>query len=200
MSPVRCARVSERRTAGRHGGDGLLVDLLDGGILVVTPADPGPRDGRAEAGAGIATLLQPDGDVVTLLAGPADAFGAAALTRHAAAVRQTTRAVRRAAQRLRRRVRLAGLAGPLLVVGGVAGAAVAFGRVPVLPAWQGLLALAALAGLLGAAATLAPVVALAAMRRRRARRVAAANRSWLADHGLQIGTHGLSSGTFVRRA
>ncbi|MDZ7712607.1 MAG: hypothetical protein U5L06_05650 [Rhodovibrio sp.] len=52
--------------------------------------------------------------------------------------------------------------------------------------------MAALAGLSGAAATLAPVVALAALRRGRARRVAAANRAWLADHGLQIGAHGLS--------
>jgi hypothetical protein len=166
--------------------------LLDGGILVVTPGDPGGGDGRGNAGAGIATLLQPDGDVVTLLAGSAEAHGAAVLARHATAVRQTTHAVRRAARRLRRRTRLAGLVGPLLLAGGIGGSAVAFGRVPALPAWQGLVPLAALAALSGAAVTLAPLVALAALRRARAGRLAAANRAWLADHGLQIGVHGLS--------
>jgi hypothetical protein len=176
------------------------VDLLEGGIRVVTRADPGAGDGQVNARAGIATLPQPDGDVVTLLAGPADAQGAAALARHAAAVRQTTRAVRRVARRLRRRTRLAGLAGPLLLAGGIAAAAVAFGRVPALPPWQGLVPLAALAGLSGAAATRAPVVARAALRRARAERLAAANRAWLADHGLQIDADALPCRASARRA
>ena len=59
--------------------------------------------------------------------------------------------------------------------------------------------LAALAALSGAAVTLAPVVALAALRRARAGRVAAVNRAWLADHGLQIGVHGLSFRASARR-
>jgi hypothetical protein len=176
---------------GGPRGDGLLVDLLEGGILVVTPGAATPGDGAAHAG--IATLLQPDGDVVTLLAGPAGAHGTAGLARHAAAVRRTTRVVRAAARRLRRRTRLAALGGPLLLGVGGAGAAVAFGRVPDLPSGPWLAASAALAGFLGAAAMLAPVVGLAVLRRGRARRVAAANRAWLQDHGLQTGTHGLSS-------
>ncbi len=107
---------------------------------------------------------------------------------------------RTCARKLQALLPAAGLAGPLLLAGGIAGAAVAFGRVPALPAWPGLLALAALAGLSGAAVTLAPVVALAALRRGRAGRAAAANRAWLADHGLQTGAHGLSWRASARRA
>lgn len=181
----------------------LLADLLDGGILVVTPAAPaGVADGGVAdggGGAGIATLLQPDGDVVTLLAGTAADQGPGGLARHAAAVRQTTRTVRRAARRLRWRARLAGSAGVLLGAGGIAGGAAAFGRALEPAVWGWLAPLAGLFGVASAAAVLLPAVGRAAARRGRARRTAAANRAWLRDHGFQSGGQGLSCRALTRR-